>query len=637
MQEPNTSAWHVYFNHQSHIVNMTLGGYICVRNGDSGDYCWREAATSLLPVVDELILCDSDSVDGTREAMDRLADSEPKIRVINYPWPAPKGDGKWWTTWLNFAREHLKTDFQITVDADEILSDHPDCHTAIRDALADGKPRTFNRLNFWKDASHLIPEGHAVGKHVVRFGPTSYWMPSDEGHRGGELPILDNSVRDPRLEIFHMGFLRRKDAFWRKAKVVLGAFFNTYDTRLVSLESAGKPLADVQDCEWTKDIVPWQGWMPNAAERWLAERGHNTNNYVGMNEQEAYKRVQTVQRTNPDEPLNVLVVGDLGDILHGMSIFKSIGKVKLFYRDANHICKRIVHRMPLLEPLLASQDYIVGVEEHKEQDIHWNAGEFRQHHQLTRSLAWAHWQHYQGQKSLPPIKPQFSQPWITGIQPDARSRGRIVIARSPRYHNSYFRWKQIVEHYNDRLLFVGLPEEHRRFVEQFGKVEYAPTKDLLEVAQLIAGSELFIGNQSAPMAVAEGMKHRRVYEMCPYQPDVVVALDEKVIHSGDGALQLPPLAGKPELSLPSGLLEINYLTQTNTVPRNGWSRLLPNFTNAPTFKHLHAQVQREMKMDADEAKRLILDRLAAVQPDYFNVAPTKAITEMVATAIRNAK
>ncbi len=41
-----------------------------IRNGDSLGYCWREAATSLLPVVDELILCDSDSNDGTREAMD---------------------------------------------------------------------------------------------------------------------------------------------------------------------------------------------------------------------------------------------------------------------------------------------------------------------------------------------------------------------------------------------------------------------------------------------------------------------------------------------------------------------------------------------------------------------------------------
>lgn len=272
---------------------MTLGGYICVRNGDAGDYCWREAAASLLPVVDELILCDSDSTDGTREAMDRWADKEPNIRVVNYPWPAPKGDAKWWTTWLNFARRHLTTDYQITIDADEILSDHPDCHAAIREALAAGnnEARTFNRLNFWKDTSHLIPEGHAVGKWVTRLGRTEWWMPSDEGHSAGELPILDEAQKDPRLEIFHLGFLRKKDAFWRKAKVVLGAFFDTYDKRLEALEKADKPLADVQECEWTGSLEPWTGYMPDAAQRWLAARGHATADYLPMNEQQAFRRI----------------------------------------------------------------------------------------------------------------------------------------------------------------------------------------------------------------------------------------------------------------------------------------------------------------------------------------------------------
>ena len=64
-----------------------LSGYIPVRDGNSLDYCWREAAMSLLPIVDELILCDSDSTDGTRKDMDDWAAVNSKIRVVNYPWP----------------------------------------------------------------------------------------------------------------------------------------------------------------------------------------------------------------------------------------------------------------------------------------------------------------------------------------------------------------------------------------------------------------------------------------------------------------------------------------------------------------------------------------------------------------------
>lgn len=613
---------------------MTLGGYICVRNGDEGDYCWREAAESLLPVVDELILCDSDSTDGTREAMDRWADAEPKIRVINYPWPEPKGDGKWWVKFLNFAREHLKTDFQITVDADEILSDHPDCHAAIREAMLDGKPRTFNRLNFWKDASHLIPEGHAVGKWVTRFGPASCWMPSDEGHSAGELYILDNATRDRRLEIFHMGFLRKKDAFWKKAKVVLGAFFNNYDERLTALETTGKGLAEIQNCEWTNKLDTWDGYMPNAAQRWLAERGHDTQLYLGMNERELYQRVQVTHGpVKSGEPMDILIVGDYGDVIQGMSIFKEIGKVRLFYRDANHLCKRIVHRMPVLEPLLRSQPYIVDVVEHVDQVVHWNAGDFRTQHSYTHSLAKAHLLHYRGQKQLPPITPHFNAPWITGIKADARGFGKVIVNRTNRYQNPAFRWRDVVTHYGEAILFVGSPDEHAAFCRDFGNVTYMPTSNLLEAAQLIAGASLFIGNQSACFSIAEAMKRPRCLEVCTWQPDVIVAPDAKLYLSADGALELPPLAGKPELVLRGTTGRANYNIQTSFQPRSGWKY---RGDSRPTFSQLHRFVIKRHAMTELEAKKAILDELAEREPTYFGATRNESLLEKFHAAVANA-
>lgn len=596
---------------------MTLGGCVCVRNGDELDYCWREAVASLLPVCDEVIICDSDSTDGTREAADRWADKEPKIRVVNYPWPGPRGDSKWWTTWLNFAREHLTTDLQISLDADEILSDELECRTFLEEwkENSGGVPLRVNRLNFWRDARHLIPDGHCCGKWVTRMGPAKYWIPSDEAHPAGELPILDQSIPAPSIEIFHLGFLRRTDAFWRKARVVLGAFFDTYDTRLEKLEAAQKPLSAVEDCEWTNSLVPWSGYMPDAAERWLSDRGHRTNHYVPMNEQEAYRRVKVVPPTDPQAPMKVLVVGDYGDILYGMAVFKAIGAVDLYARDANHLCKRIVHRMPELEPLLLSQGYVKGLHEHQDEEVHWNAGEFRTQHETTRSLAHAHLAHYRGQKNLPPITVNFAMPWITGIHPDSRSSGRIVINRTSRYQNPHFRWNAIVSHYGNALLFIGTQEEHSAFTRQFGEVEWQPTRDLLDAAEWICGSAMFIGNQSACYAIAEGMKHRRLLEVCLYQPDVLVSANQSNCYtSADGSLDIPAMAGKPTLKLAPSLNRVNYLKNPSIQPRTGWRY---QDLKEVSYSTLKRQVMRRFMMDDQEAHRAIFDALAEREPGYF--------------------
>src|SRR5438132_6241086 len=102
---------------------MTLGGNVCIRNGNALDYCWREAVQSLLPICDEVVVCDGESTDGTQEEIREWMQREPKIKLCVYPWPDPKGDIDFWVKWLNYSREHLTTDWHIQLDADEVLSD----------------------------------------------------------------------------------------------------------------------------------------------------------------------------------------------------------------------------------------------------------------------------------------------------------------------------------------------------------------------------------------------------------------------------------------------------------------------------------------------------------------------------------
>jgi glycosyltransferase involved in cell wall biosynthesis len=247
-----------------------LSGYIPVRNGNRLDYCWREAARSLLPVVDELILCDSDSDDGTREDMVRWAGVDPKIRVINWPWPNPVGQGRMLIGWLNFARQHCEYDMQITTDADEVLCEK--AYPAVREAVAKGGCRWFFRLHFWRDLKHLAPLGKVAGEYVARLGPTKLEMVSDEPRPEGEAEIRLRAQMDERLRFFHYGFVRPAPAFFAKSKVMQMALCNDYDKRLQTAEETGQNWFDLTDVGGP--LVPYpEDDHPAVARGWLTERG----------------------------------------------------------------------------------------------------------------------------------------------------------------------------------------------------------------------------------------------------------------------------------------------------------------------------------------------------------------------------
>ena len=250
---------------------MKLSGYICASNAVKFDYCLELAARSLLPVVDELILCDNDSEDGTALIMQRLASEYPlKVVLLNYDKPIPVNRQTWWVEWLNWVRDRCSYRMQITLDADEVLDDTPECHAAVLEAAAKGECRWFERLNFWQDGRHLIPDGACCGKWVARLGPTDLWMPSDE-------PITKDpriramATRHPDLRIFHLGFLRCTTAFYAKSKVVQPAFLGTYDPRLTAGEAEGKTLAEIP-FEWQKNLVEYTGTHPAGVEQWITER-----------------------------------------------------------------------------------------------------------------------------------------------------------------------------------------------------------------------------------------------------------------------------------------------------------------------------------------------------------------------------
>jgi hypothetical protein len=210
--------------------------------------------------------------------------------------------------------------------------------------------------------------------------------------------------------------------------------------------------------------------------------------------------------------VNAFHSGCIGDIIYSIPTLRELGCTHLYVNDRPWT-KPILHRIGVYKRLLESQGIAVSPHEGEKIDhdlsTYRNGGLLYGQNIATRVANWML------------VKPDLSKPWLSIGSKHPATKGKIVISRGARWHGEYFPWKQIVEELGEHCLFIGLQEELDAFCDQFGDVEYLPTEDLYEAAQAIAGSDLFIGNQSSPMAIAEGLKHKAIQECCLYAYDCI--------------------------------------------------------------------------------------------------------------------
>lgn len=230
--------------------------------------------------------------------------------------------------------------------------------------------------------------------------------------------------------------------------------------------------------------------------------------------------------------------GDLGDLIYGLCAVRAVGggEVRLFRCNHRHTAFPMTRqRASLIEPLLLEQPYISGVW-YSESPIESPLNEFRRPGFWQRTIADSH---------LATMGMPFTErdrPWI---HVDRKvSEYPVLFHRSARYHNPFFPWNRILEQYGQHAVFVGLPHEHQAFCKRFGPISYVPTANLLELARMIAGSRLFVGNQSAPFAIAEALKANAILEVCP-KYDNCSYPRANVIHGRDAAISLPSLSDIP--------------------------------------------------------------------------------------------
>lgn len=209
------------------------------------------------------------------------------------------------------------------------------------------------------------------------------------------------------------------------------------------------------------------------------------------------------------QTISYLHSGDLGDIIYSLPAVRTLGAGHYYLCNRDFTKELTRERYEAMAALLLEQPYILGVSEHKGQKVTHDFTGFRKFYVRKPGTNLATIQAHYLNASL---AIDTRTPWLKVHNPI--QHGRAVFARSLRYHNkdwtSYI-WPQALDRYPDAI-FIGLEEDHEAFERAFGRVQFERTLDLYHCARLIAGSSIFIGNQSAPYAVAEGLKVNSIQE-----------------------------------------------------------------------------------------------------------------------------
>lgn len=207
--------------------------------------------------------------------------------------------------------------------------------------------------------------------------------------------------------------------------------------------------------------------------------------------------------------------GARGDLVYGLAAVKEMGGGTVYVNRSekpNHFV------MPMddaeldgVRSLLKKQGYVDDVVEWKGEKVDVDMDVFRSMRLDYNLLS-------EAQMMCFGAAHDRREPWLDPDRISPRREADIVVSRTARYHG-VFDWQELSP-WVDRCVFVGSPAEHEDFMSCTGmnmrRVETPTWEDL---ASVIRGGKLFVGNQSLAYSMAEAMKVPRVLESYPACPN----------------------------------------------------------------------------------------------------------------------
>jgi hypothetical protein len=245
-----------------------------------------------------------------------------------------------------------------------------------------------------------------------------------------------------------------------------------------------------------------------------------------------YKYLERLQRIKTPVQLDVAEKnsysfkhsGNAGDLIYSLPAAKALASGKEIHYLLNlgqrgnfgkkpHPLQGVMlneKMFEMLHPLLVAQPYVTSCSIYKDQPVDFDMDLIRTYPFPTSKGNISRWYFY-----LFAITADLAQPWLQ-VKPDDHWNEHLVIARSQRYRAPAISYSFLKKF--KKKIFVGVEQEWKEMKEMIPDIEYQPVHDFLQLASIIAGSKLFIGNQSFPFSLAEGLKVNRlleVYHLCP--------------------------------------------------------------------------------------------------------------------------
>lgn len=191
---------------------MFVSGFTFVRNAVKFDYPVVASIRSLLPLVDELIVCLGNSEDGTEQLIRSIADA--KIRIIHSVWDdSLREGGRVLAIETNKALDHVSpdADWCIYLQADEVI--HEKDYSAIRSAMQQycSNKRVegllFKYIHFYGSYNY-IGNSRKWYRHeirIVRNDPSIRSWKDAQGFRKNKIPLR---VKPVNASIYHYGWVK---------------------------------------------------------------------------------------------------------------------------------------------------------------------------------------------------------------------------------------------------------------------------------------------------------------------------------------------------------------------------------------------------------------------------------------------
>ena len=219
--------------------------------------------------------------------------------------------------------------------------------------------------------------------------------------------------------------------------------------------------------------------------------------------------------------------GNSGDIIYSLPSIKSLTKdAELFieldvpmqlYAGAfhpNNGVRMTKEMFDMLAPLLMLQPYIKSVKIWNGEEVDYDLDGFRYIPMNLGQGNISRW-YFNITKKLPDLSRKWLKTgdYLTETPP-------VIIARSERYQNPNIRFNFLNDY---DCGFLGTQREYLLMKAKIPNLKWVKVMDFLELAEVINYSSLFIGNQSFPYSVAEGLKVNRILEPCLFAGNVIPA------------------------------------------------------------------------------------------------------------------